>query len=253
MRVPLLPGDVDCIVFWTRNPRPLFPYLEELDDRGYRYYFQYTLLDYPPELEPGALPLAASLETFQELAHRIGPERVIWRYDPVIFSPALGAEFHQKAYERIARALKGYTRRSVISIVDLYPRLGKRLNDLGKQGFLLYGENEIPEGWLKDCMISLARTAGDNGMEITSCAERSDVRFGIQPGKCIDDRLIRDIFGIKVTRRKDPGQRKHCGCVISRDIGVYDTCVFGCRYCYATTSFQRAAANHRRHDPVLQL
>ena len=105
-RISLRPEDVDVIVFWTRNPRPLLPALDELDDRGYRYYFQYTLLDNPRTLDPKSPPVDAAIATFQTLAERIGPARVIWRYDPSVLSSATGADFHLERYARIAAALR---------------------------------------------------------------------------------------------------------------------------------------------------
>jgi hypothetical protein len=96
----------------------------------------------------------------------------------------------------------------------------------------------------------VAEIARSNQMEIVSCAEEFDLRpFGIRPGKCIDDEIIERILGLKVTHTKDPGQRNACGCVVSKDIGMYDSCLFGCQYCYATTSFGRARVNYLRHDP----
>ena len=87
-------------------------------------------------------------------------------------------------------------------------------------------------------------------MEIVSCAEEIDLQpFGILPGKCVDDRVIAEAFGIEVPRTKDPTQRKACGCVVSRDIGMYESCLFGCQYCYATKSFDQAKANFDSHDP----
>ena len=85
-RVSLLPEDVDAIVFWTRNPRPIFSHLAELDERGYRYCFQYTLMDNPAPIDPASPHPPASVATFRDLAHRISPQRVIWRYDPILIS-----------------------------------------------------------------------------------------------------------------------------------------------------------------------
>ena len=250
-RVVLGPEDVAdsirVIVFWTRNPRPLMRHLAELDARGYRYYFQYTLLDNPRPIDPYVPALDASLKTFCELADRVGPERVIWRYDPIVWSNVTGLEFHQQTYDHIARVLRGHTRRSVISLLDIYHKADKRLKGLTQQGIELATPNEDDLGKL---IRALVETATANDMEITSCAEQIDLRpYGVRPGKCVDDEYIQQVFGVEVTHLKDPSQRPACGCVASRDIGMYDSCLFGCAYCYATSNFGRARANHAQHHP----
>jgi hypothetical protein len=248
--ISLRPEDVDVIVFWTRNPRPMFRHLEELDRRGYRYYFQYTLLDNPRLLDRKGPPVVASLDTFRELAGRIGPERVIWRYDPIVFSNLTDTRFHQETYARIARALRGHTYRSVISLLDMYRKLDKRLRALAGQGVEVVDYDGKPDQRFDELMHNLVDTAHENGMQLLSCAETRDLQvYGIRPGKCIDDDYIRDVFGLEVSHRKDPSQREACGCVVSRDIGMYETCLFGCQYCYATGSFERARLNYRAHDP----
>ncbi len=254
--VSLRPKEVDVIVFWTRHPRPLLPYLTELDERGYRYYFQYTLMNNPRSIDPKSPALDVALETLHALADRIGPDRVIWRYDPIVFSQATGAQFHQQAYEQIARQLGGYTRRSVISIVDIYPKAKKRLRALAAQGVELMpcdgkGCDGKPSAEFDGLMYALVRAANENGMEIVSCAEDLDLQpFGIHPGKCIDAEYIKRVFGLEVTDKKDPAQRAKCGCVVSKDIGMYDSCLFGCQYCYATSRFERAQHNHDvEHHP----
>lgn len=249
--ISLKPEDVDVIVFWTRSPKPLLPFFPELDQRGFRYYVQYTLLNNPPELDPHVPRLESALRTFRELAGQIGPQKVIWRYDPIVFSPKTDASFHQRSYRQIAEALRGATLRSVISVVDPYRKTQKRLDDLARQGLevLAYTGQAFPG--FADLMRSLAQIAQDNGMEIVSCAEEIDLQpYGIRPGKCIDDDYIARIFSLEVAHQKDKSQRKACGCVESRDIGMYDTCVYGCRYCYATSSFERARSNRQQHDPA---
>jgi hypothetical protein len=261
-RVSLKPEDVDVIVFWTRSPSPLFPYLDELDARGYRYYFQYTLLGYPPEIDPHTPSLKSSLDTFRALAERVGPQRVVWRYDPIAFTARTPPEFHRAQYAHIAQALRGYTGRSIISILTVYPKIRARLELMARQGTPLFpqGAPLFPQGensagwhraeWFAGLMRDLASMASDCEMRIASCAQEFDLAsYGILPGKCIDDEYIGEVFGLDVAHTKDPGQRKACGCVLSRDIGMYDSCLFGCRYCYATSSFERARTNHAAHDP----
>lgn len=246
-RVSLEPADVDAIVFWTRNPRPLFPHLSKLDERGYRYIFLCTLLAYPRQIDPGSPSLEAAIQNFRDLSDRIGQDRVIWRYDPILLTNITGPAFHVRAYRHIADELKGYTRRSVVSITHMYRKIRKRISALAEKGIELLPYDERV---LSSLMRSLAEKASLSGMEIRSCADELDLQqYGIQPGKCVDDELISRVFRLNLEVRRDSCQRKNCGCMVSKDIGMYDSCPLGCIYCYATTSFERSLANYRMHDP----
>ncbi len=248
--ISLNPEDVDIIVFWTRNPQPLISYLEELDQIGYRYYFQYTLMNNPRLIDTMAPSLSPSLEIFRKLSDLIGPERVIWRYDPVIISNITDIGFHTDTYKHIAETLRNYTQRSVISLLDFYPKLKKRLKVLKDNGVEVVDCNKKSVKCFDKLMYTLADVAEQNKMEIVSCAEDPDLtKYNIQPGKCIDDNYIKRVFGVDVAHKKDPFQREACGCVVSRDIGVYNTCLSGCQYCYATTSFEEAKALYGDHNP----
>lgn len=247
--ISLRPEDVDVIVFWTRNPRPLFPHLAALDALGYRYCFQYTVLGNPRAIEPKSPPVEASVKTFRELADRIGPQRVIWRYDPIVFSAVTPPQFHRDMHARIAASLAGATQRNVISVLDIYRKAQKRLRQLAQQGITVeeFKPTVMPED-VEAVLAQLAATARACGMEIFSCAEELDLQpYGIPPGKCIDDEYIGRTFGLQLNAKKDPSQREACGCVVSKDIGMYDTCLFGCTYCYATSSFETAKRNHEQH------
>lgn len=248
-RISLLPQDVDTIVFWTRNPRPLMPHLPELDSLGYHYYFQFTLLGYPKLLEPNSPPLETSLATFQKLSNEIGPDKVIWRYDPILLSNRTDAEYHRQAFLKIATALRRSTHRVVISLFDPYHYAIKRLEGLKKEGLEITKPAEMDQQ-LQELIPTCLEIAAGAGLEISCCADTYGLaRFGVPAGKCIDDALIHRLFGIQVSSNKDPGQRKACGCVPSKDIGVYNTCLFGCRYCYAVQNFERARAKYGAHDP----
>ncbi len=248
--ISLRPEDVDIIVFWTRNPQPLIPYLKELDQLGYRYYFQYTVMNNPRPIDAMTPLLSYSLKIFKKLSNLIGPERVIWRYDPIVISNITDIEFHTDTYKHIAETLKNYTQRSVISLLDIYPKLKKRLQSLKDNGVEMVDYNKNFDKCFDELMYTLAGVAEQNKMEIVSCAEDPGLtKYSIEPGKCIDDNYIKRVFGIDVSHKKDPYQREACGCVVSRDIGVYDTCLSGCQYCYATTSFEKAKALYKNHDP----
>lgn len=248
--ISLRPEDVDVIVFWTRNPRPLMPCLPDLDREGYRYYFLITVLGYPRAIDAQAPALKASLKTFQELSDQIGPEKVIWRYDPILFTQETGVQFHLSTFTRIARALRRYTHFCKISLVSLYPKLRQRLQRLAQQGFRVIDGREKSGSHLGELMTAVAAVASENGVQIQSCAETLDLGpYGIHPGKCIDDQLIRRVFDLPVTSQKDSYHREACGCITSKDIGMYDTCLFGCQYCYATRSFAQSRTNFQNHDP----
>lgn len=246
-RISLAPADVDAIVFWTRNPRPLLPYLRELDERGYRYYFQFTLLGYPRLLDPRSPSLPAASETFHRLSDYVGTKRVVWRYDPIVFTGMTPVSFHEEQYERIAELLRGTTERSVVSVVDSYRKTQSRWQKLANTpASLLSCDPELRHALLG----RLAEIARQNGLDITSCAEDEDWSpWGIRPGKCVDPAILQRAFGLELNAAKDPHQRPACGCTVSRDIGMYDSCPLGCTYCYATTSFDRARSRLRAHDP----
>lgn len=245
-RISLRPEDVDALVFWTRNPRPLMARLAEL--AAHRYYFLFTLVGNPRELDPKSPPREAAVATFRDLAGRLGPGRVVWRYDPVVFSALTPREFHLRNFAEIAEQLEGSARRVVISFVDEYRKAGGRLRALRGTPAEVLPVRDEEVAWL---VPRLREVAALRGMQLQSCAEELDLRpHGVPPGRCLDGDLLRELFGIEVDRRKDSGQREACGCVRSRDIGVYDTCLFGCVYCYATRSFELAAEHHRRHDPA---
>lgn len=249
--ISLAPGDVDVIVFWTRNPRPLISNLEELDQRGFRYIFQYTVLGYPRQLDRYNPRTKDSIATFMELSDRTGVDRIIWRYDPIVLTSLTDVSFHLDNFERLAEALRGYTRRCVISIVDIYRKSKKRMRQLVETGVPVISLETIPMDQLESLMAGISSRAVKNGMMVSSCAEQLDLKpYNIRPGKCIDDAYLKEIFNIHVSSKKDPGQRKSCDCVVSKDIGMYDSCLFGCQYCYATSDLEKARQNFNDHDPT---
>lgn len=247
-RISLAPADVDVIVFWTRNPKPLLPHLDELDRRGFRCYFQYTLTGAPKSLEPKSPPLDHAIAAFQELADRIGPDRVIWRYDPIVVTSETLPGWHVANHEKIAIALDGCTHRCVVSLVDFYKKAAARLQALPNVTVYTPSLTQTPDSIARMTRLML-RTSMAHGMELQACSENSLAQHGATPGKCIDDQLIKEVWGIDVSHDKDGSQRRECGCVRSIDIGAYDTCPFACTYCYATNSPDLAKTQHRQHDP----
>lgn len=225
-RISLEPQDVDCFVFWTKNPRKFLEYLPRIDDLGYNYYFQYTLTPYDEGIEPGMGPKDRVIETFIELSEKIGKEKVIWRYDPILTGVGFGNAYHEDRFAHICGLLSRHTEKCVLSFVDEYRFL--------KEPFVKNGI-EAP-GPLE--MFTLAKTLKSvtdrYGLGLAACSEKIGLgALGIPHGRCIDDGLIARILRRPVSYKKDTGQRKECGCHASRDIGSYNTCLHGCLYCYA--------------------
>jgi len=251
-RVSLTPETVEAIVFWTKQVGPMLPRLAELEQRGFRYYFTHTITGYPPAIEPGTPPLAEVLANARRLVDHHGAGRLIWRYDPIVLSTLTPPDAHMARFTTIAQTLQGYTTRVVISLLDDYRAARRRLQALAHDGVQV--ETASPHGEaVAGLLRGMAACAGAAGMEICSCAEADDLTpYGITPGRCIDADWLRRVFGIELEAKKDSGQRPACGCVASQDIGAYDTCTLGCRYCYATRLGPEARAAHDPDAPLLQ-
>jgi hypothetical protein len=221
---------VDVFVFWTREPENILENTEELEKRGFCFYVMVSITGYPAELEPNMPVLSKVLANMKKLSQKIGRDRVIWRYDPVILTNVTDEDFHCKNFDFLAQELSGSVRRVIISIYDEYPAAKKRLELKEKLGFLQMLEinDSLPR-----LLGSFAKSAQDAGMEIQSCAEKEDFSsFGIKGGACINAALINKLWGIE-TGGKDKNQRPHCLCCKSVDIGAYGTCAANCVYCYS--------------------
>ncbi|MDR1578058.1 MAG: DUF1848 domain-containing protein [Deltaproteobacteria bacterium] len=239
--VVLTPETVDCLVFWTKNPAPLRPFLPEISALGFKYYFQFTLNPYDQDLEPGLPPKSELIQEFVRLSETIGPARLDWRYDPIILDEGRSVSYHLGRLASLGQRLAPYASRLITSWVDNY------------RGRPPFGEGTPEQIW------ELATGLGELGRQwrlpVYTCAEKMDLAsLGIKPGSCLDRAKIEGIIGYPLKVKKDPGQRRDCLCVQSVDIGVYNTCAHLCAYCYATTNpelARRAPLNHNPASPSL--
>jgi len=262
------------IVFWTKNPEPIIPYLEILDRKGINYYFHYTLNDYEIDgLEPNVPELSKRISTFKKLSQLLGKEKVIWRFDPLILTNQIKVHTLLDKIKKVGEEIHRYTNKLVISFADI--------NEYKKvQNNLQKGEVNYEE-FSKEKMIELAKGLQKINeifkLKIGTCAEDIDLfNYGIDKNRCIDDELIVELF--KEDRKlmnfigytpntqlglfdesykynpklKDKGQRKICGCIISKDIGMYNTCNHLCTYCYANHSANIVKKNVESHNYSFQ-
>ncbi len=245
--VSLQADKVAALVFWTKDPRPLLPHLDELERRGLRFLFHITLTGLPCALEPEVPESGLIVKAMRRLAGRLGARRVIWRFDPVVLGEGMAPWQVEERFVRLADALQGAVPEVRVSFLRQYRQVARRLKgEMGIADLDTEANGAIPEAVAETAAL-LGAAARRRGLAISSCAERFDLRpFGIMPGRCIDAGLLEEIFGLHLDPRKDPGQRPECGCIRSIDIGMYGTCRHGCVYCYAATD---RALREARHDP----
>ena len=239
-KIMLDPQTVDCIVFWTKNAAPFLQFLPQIDELGYRYYFQFTVTQYGLEIERNVGDKEKIIQTFRSLSKRIGKERVIWRYDPILLTDGITADWHIEKFREMCGEMQGYTERVVISFLDEYQKLDK----------VKYRAPDEAE--MLEIGGTLAEIAKEYGLHIQTCAEKISIP-GIEKGACIDKTLIERICGT-ISVKKDKSQRMECLCAESIDIGEYDTCAHFCEYCYANhrkATIERKMAAHDDASPLL--
>lgn len=273
------------IIFWSKNPRPLLTHLDELKEQGIGCYIQYSLNDYEEErLERGVPLLAVRIDTFKRLVDALGFGSVVWRFDPLMLTDNIDIDKLLKKIENIGDQLKGYTEKLVFSFADiaLYRKVKSNLEANGVP-YHEWTEEQMID--FANRLVDLNKRKGWN-YKLATCGEKGRYP-GVEPNHCIDDELIirrayhdkelmtflkadikpmpeQDLFGESeplpedaiilgngqyATRgdNRDKGQREFCGCMKSKDIGQYNTCIHMCEYCYANTSKQSAAANYKCH------
>jgi DNA repair photolyase len=242
--ISLKPEDVDLFVFWTKNPAPFLKNLDILNNLGYKYYFQYTLNDYPSYLEPHLPIIENRIDSLIKLSNLIGKNKIIWRYDPIIFTDKLDYRYHMTRFTNLLEKLRLYIDMIVISIYDNYVSSDKRLEKYEID--VIKGLENTYE--FKKLMNQISYFSAEKGLKVYSCAELLNLEpYGISPGKCIDGEYIEKTFNIESIKRKDKNQRKECGCIESKDIGAYNTCPHKCLYCYANKGDAGVDKNYALH------
>lgn len=273
------------IVFWSKNPHPLLEHLEELEERGIKCYVQYSLNDYVSEgLERNVPPLDFRINTFKRLVDRLGKGGVVWRFDPLVLTDEIDIDKLLSKIENIGNQLVGYTEKLVFSFADIamYRKVKANL-DASSVKYHEWTDEQMAE--FAERLVALNQSNGWN-FELATCGEKNSFP-GVAHNHCVDDALMirrayqdkelmqflkaethpmpqPDLFGdtaplpadaillpngLYATRgdNRDKGQREFCGCMKSKDIGQYNTCIHQCLYCYANTSVESAMKNYQKH------
>ena len=256
------------IVFWSKNPKPMLQYLDDLNGMGFSYYFQYTLNYYDDlGLEPNVPSVEERIQTFKQLSVKLGKERVIWRFDPLIIFDGMSVSELLSRVKHVGQSIHKFTEKLVFSFVDIetYRKVDHNLNAT-KLGFREFTSEEI------DALAKgISDLTSEWGIKACTCGEPIDLdKYNIKHNKCVDDELIHriskhdkdicDFLGYSCQdsfpgfdsgpskNMKDAGQRAECKCVSSKDIGRYKTCPHLCVYCYANWSKKTVLRNYNAHN-----
>lgn len=238
-RYELTPETVDCVVFCSKNYTPILPRLREITDR-FPTYFHYTITAYGKDIEPGVPDIAESIETLKSLSEIVRKQRVAWRYDPVLLTEKYTTDVHKETFAMMAEQIAPYAERCIFNFVELYKKVQKNMPEL----ILLTDENK------EELAEFFGKTAAKRNLPIQTCGMNGDfTKYGVQPSGCMTLEILGKANGIAFRNLKHRGLRNGCSCIETRDIGAYDTCMNGCKYCYANTNPKKAFANYPLHNP----
>jgi len=246
-RVDLRPQRVTGFVFWTRNFGPLLERLDRLRALGRPFVVQFTITDYPRQIEPAVIPAEKAVAQMHRLAREVHPLCPVWRYDPVLFTSLTPTEFHERNFARLAAALEGATDEVVISFAQIYAKSRRNLDAAARRHGFTW--TDAPDDAKRELAARLALLARRHGMRLTVCSQPEYLAPAAEEARCVDVRRLARISG-EPLEAPLKGNRPGCACHESRDIGEYDTCPHGCLYCYAVRHRRVALARYRAHDPA---
>lgn len=239
-RFEIRPDIVDMIGFCTKNPLPLLPFAAELDKRGYGQYWQFTITSYGRDIEPNVPDKHECLEAFKKLSALVGKDKIVWRYDPIFIDSKYTADYHRRAFEKMSRALNGWTDHCIISFIDLFPKVKKNFPEAREMS----EQEEIALG--KD----LIAIAASNKIKIRTCGEGDLLaQYGADTDGCMTPAIYERAVGQPLAFPRFTPSRSECACYLSCDIGAYSSCRHFCRYCYANSDWRAVNQNAKRHDP----
>ncbi len=240
----LSPEKIDVVVFCSKNYEPILNRLQEITDRFNSYFF-YTITAYGTDVEPRVPSIDKSIETLVKLEQIVGSKRIAWRYDPVLLTEKYTIERHLKTFEYMAKELNAHIDRCIFSFVEIYKKVEHNMPEI----------KSLTEEEKDSIARGLGEIAKKYNIHLQTCATNGDYKkYGIFSSGCITLDILGKANNLNFRRLKHNGMRKYCNCIESRDIGAYNTCPNGCKYCYANSTPKKALENFKLHDknsPIL--
>lgn len=235
----LSPEVVDCVIFCSKNYKPILPYLKTITDRFNTYFF-YTITAYEKDIEPNVPSIDDSIETLIKLSEIVDQKRIAWRYDPVLLTDKYSKSMHYQTFEYMVKQLSPYVDRCIFSFVEMYKKLEQNMPEI----------HEVSDEDKTELARNMGRIAKKYNMLLQTCATGKDYNsFGILNSGCITTDILEKANDIKFKKLSHAGNRTNCHCVENRNIGDYNTCPNGCKYCYANRDSKVAQLNYQKHNP----
>ena len=237
-RYEINPEVVDCICFCSKNPRPLVKHLDRIAD--YSQFWFITLNPYGKDIETNVPDSKKVIRTFGEVASTLNRDAIAWRYDPIFITEKYDLDFHIDRFEELASQLCEYTSDCTISFIDLYKKVLRNFpeaREVTVEEQLAIGEN-------------FARIADEYGIRMKTCVEGTLLdRFGFDSTGCMTKEVLQKAIGNTLKIPKGKYKNRQCNCLMGRDIGAYNTCLHGCKYCYANANMKLVKRNQKLHNP----
>lgn len=219
-------SDVDMIVFCTKNPLPL---LDTIHLFSVPIQLQVTITGYFKDMEPQVPDKGEIIACVQKLSSYLGKENVCVRYDPILLNSKYNVDYHIRAFNKLCAMLKGYVSKMIVSFVDDYKNV--------RNNHLDYHEPSNEE------YLKLKEAFEKNDIKVVSCMENK-YQIGDEKDCCISIKYTFERTGklFKEWKARD------CHCVNMVDIGAYNSCLHGCKYCYANFDSKQIVSNYKMHD-----
>ncbi len=235
----LTPDLVDCIIFCSKNYEPILNRIHEITNK-FNVFCHYTITAYEKDIEPNVPDINTSINTLIRLSKIVGKNRVAWRYDPILLTNKYTVERHLGTFNYMAERIAPYAAFCIFSFVEMYKKLEKNMPEL----IPFTNDDKI------QILYGLGKTAKKYNLKIQTCAASEDyTQYGIENSGCITSKILAQSNNLNIKNIQHKGNRKNCRCLPSRDIGAYDTCPNGCKYCYANQNPEIAYKNIKFHNP----
>ena len=238
-RYELNPNILDCVVFCSKNYEPILDRLTEITDK-FNTYFHYTITAYGRDIEPNVPTIDESIKTLIKLSKIVGKQRIAWRYDPILLTKKYTKQVHYNTFDYMSKRLSPHIDRCIFSFVDMYKKLETNMPEI----IILNNNDKI------EIAKNIGSIAKKHNMIIQTCATIEDFKqFGILQSGCMTSKILGNANNITFKKVRHSGNRQGCKCIENRNIGDYDTCPNGCKYCYANKNPQIAQENYKKHNP----